>query len=377
MLPLAITRRKMLPSPLGDGVGPSNHDRFRGYLSVHLRSGLQFPCLRFAAAVTERHARLGTRLLARPCRGCHFRRLCLTSFQGATPTDPDVRVLPHPAPRQMASLRARGRVDGRHSRERVSHEEAEEPLPRHRSLLRPTVEPLLPDVDDVKAARRQARGVPRNPVVGTVPTQLRHQHPMLLGNRRVAVHPAPAINGGQSPPEAVLRRLSLEHPAAGPGESPVVREPQNVERAGWWESVTVLPRAPTTARSAERDQTTLHRVPREAKAPEAFRQHVPHPWASDSCSRTMTTSSAVTALCLTREVSRLSARTGSRVTGSDRPRRRQIYKAHPTRRWRTSRSRARSSQVHHTSYLVPVRRPTALDWASSRPHLAMTPLPFS
>ena len=106
MLPLAITRRKMLPSPLGDGVGPSNHDRFRGYLSVHLRSGLQFPCLRFAAAVTERHARLGTRLLARPCRGCHFRRLCLTSFQGATPTDPDVRVLPHPAPRQTASLRA-------------------------------------------------------------------------------------------------------------------------------------------------------------------------------------------------------------------------------------------------------------------------------
>ncbi len=110
-----------------------------------------------------------------------------------------------------------------------------------------------------------------------MPTQLRHQHPMLLGNRRVAVHPAPAINGGQGPPEAVLRRLSLEHPAAGPGESPVVREPQNVERAGWWESVTVLPRAPTTSRSAERDQTTLRRVHREAKAPEAFRQHVPHP----------------------------------------------------------------------------------------------------
>ena len=128
-----------------------------------------FPCLRFAAAVTERHARLGTRLLARPCRGCHFRRLCLTSFQGATPTDPDVRVLPHPAPRRMASLRARGRVDGRHSRKRISREEAEKPLPGHRFLLRPTVEPRLPDVDDMKAARRQARGVPRNPVVGTVP----------------------------------------------------------------------------------------------------------------------------------------------------------------------------------------------------------------
>ncbi len=48
MPPLAITRPKMLPSPLGDGVGHSNHDRFRGYLSVHLRSGLQFPCLRFS-----------------------------------------------------------------------------------------------------------------------------------------------------------------------------------------------------------------------------------------------------------------------------------------------------------------------------------------
>ena len=193
------------------------------------------------------------------------------------PTDPDVRVLPHPAPRRMASLRARGRVDGRHSRKRISREEAEKPLPGHRFLLRPTVEPLLPDVDDMKAARRQARGVPRNPVVGTVPPQLRHQHPMLLGNRRVAVHPAPAIHGRQGPPEAVLGRLSLEHPAAGPGKSPVVREPQNVERAGWWESVTVLPRAPTEARSAERDQTTLRRVHREAKAREAFRQHGPHP----------------------------------------------------------------------------------------------------
>ena len=171
MLPLAITRRKMLPSPLGDGVGPSNHDRFRGYLSVHLRSGLQFPCLRFAAAVTERHARLGTRLLARPCRGCHFRRLCLTSFQGATPTDPDVRVLPHPAPRQMASLHSGGEVNGRHPRKRIPREEAEKPRPRHRPPLRPTVEPLLPDVHDVEAKRRQARGVPPNPEVGTMPAQ--------------------------------------------------------------------------------------------------------------------------------------------------------------------------------------------------------------
>jgi hypothetical protein len=55
---------------------------------------------------------------------------------------------------------------------------------------------------------------------------------------------------------------------------------------------------------------------------------------------------------------------------------RQIYKAHP-RGWRTSLSRASSFRVYHTSHLVPVRRPACLDWASSRPHLTMTPLPFS
>ena len=50
--PLALPRSEVLPSPLRDRVGYSDHDRFRGYLPVHLRSGLQPPCLRFAAAVT-------------------------------------------------------------------------------------------------------------------------------------------------------------------------------------------------------------------------------------------------------------------------------------------------------------------------------------
>jgi len=33
--------------------------------------------------------------------------------------------------------------------------------------------------------------------------------------------------------------------------------------------------------------------------------------------------------------------------------------------------------VYHTSNPVPVRRPASLDWASSRPRLTTTPLPFS
>ena len=77
--PLAIARAAIPPSLLRDSVGYSDHDRF------------QPPCLRFATAVTGRHARLGSRLLARLCRGRHRRRQTSTRFQGATRTDPSVR----------------------------------------------------------------------------------------------------------------------------------------------------------------------------------------------------------------------------------------------------------------------------------------------
>src|ERR1700722_2029865 len=84
-----MTLPGILPSPLRDKVGYSNHDRFRGHIPVHCCSGLQTPCLRFAMAVTGHHARLGTRLLAKLYRGRHFRRLGYMRFQGATRTDPD------------------------------------------------------------------------------------------------------------------------------------------------------------------------------------------------------------------------------------------------------------------------------------------------
>ena len=90
--PLALARPAIPPSPLSDRVGYSDHVRFRGYLPVHWCSGLQPPCLRFAAAVTGRHARLGTRLLARLCRGRHLRRLSSTRLQGATLIEPDMRI---------------------------------------------------------------------------------------------------------------------------------------------------------------------------------------------------------------------------------------------------------------------------------------------
>src|SRR5664280_1531337 len=54
-----------------------------GLCSRSLHSGLQPPCLRFATAVTGRHARLGSRLLARLCRVRHRRRQTSTRLQGA------------------------------------------------------------------------------------------------------------------------------------------------------------------------------------------------------------------------------------------------------------------------------------------------------
>jgi hypothetical protein len=63
-----------------------------GLYSRSLHSGLQPPCLRFAATVTGRHARLRTRPLARLYRGRHLRRQTSTRLQGATPTDPGVQL---------------------------------------------------------------------------------------------------------------------------------------------------------------------------------------------------------------------------------------------------------------------------------------------
>jgi len=82
----------ILPSPLGDRVGYFNHDRFRGYVSVHFCSGLQAPCLRFAVTVTDHHARLGTQLLAPLYCGRHLRRLYLMRLQGATPNHSGLHV---------------------------------------------------------------------------------------------------------------------------------------------------------------------------------------------------------------------------------------------------------------------------------------------
>src|ERR1019366_6308488 len=66
----------------------SNTFDFGANHSIHLHSGLPFPCLRFAVSVATPHARLGTWLLARLCHGSHLRLLNFVRFQGATLIEP-------------------------------------------------------------------------------------------------------------------------------------------------------------------------------------------------------------------------------------------------------------------------------------------------
>ena len=54
------------------------------------------------------HARLGTRLLARLYQGSHLRLLYFMRLQGATPSEPDVRLSSHPA-LQLHTVRLRSR----------------------------------------------------------------------------------------------------------------------------------------------------------------------------------------------------------------------------------------------------------------------------
>src|SRR5271163_2402117 len=76
-----------------------------GLYSRSLHSGLQPPCLRFATAVTGRHARLGSRLLARLCRGRHCRRQTSTRLQGANRVTGGGRPPPVPTERGVRLYR--------------------------------------------------------------------------------------------------------------------------------------------------------------------------------------------------------------------------------------------------------------------------------
>jgi len=90
--PLALARPELPPSPLSDRVGYSDHVRFRGYFPVHCIPAYNLPVYASQWPLPEHHARLGTRLLARLCRGRHRRRQTSTRLQGATLIEPDMQI---------------------------------------------------------------------------------------------------------------------------------------------------------------------------------------------------------------------------------------------------------------------------------------------
>src|ERR1700747_75491 len=166
---LTVSCPGILPSPLRDKVGTFHHDRFRGYVSVHFRSGLPPPCLRFAVAVTGHHAKLGTRLLVRLCRGRHRRRLNSMRLQGATRTKPCVR---------LSRIRLPPWVCGDEASARPRMEDARfwqpgvrqlcHSLPRDPSLVAATPQRAPPEVENMVPECVQCPAVGRHCVVGEV-----------------------------------------------------------------------------------------------------------------------------------------------------------------------------------------------------------------
>src|SRR3954452_9470111 len=137
-----------------------------------------------------------------------------------------------------------------------------ETLPRDAGLVRAATEPLVPNTPHVVPKAAQTPRVPGDPVVREVPTQLRRQGEPLLPDRQLAVLAAPPRRRPQGPAKAVPGRLTLHRPAPRARPTPVVGEPQEVERAGTL--TPVGPRMGVRPGSLERDQPGLLRVEGQA-----------------------------------------------------------------------------------------------------------------
>ena len=89
---LAVARTGIPPSPLTDRVGYFDQCDFGAIFPFTDVPAYNLPVYASQWPLPEHHARLGTQLLARLCRGSHFRPLNLMRLQGATATPPGMRV---------------------------------------------------------------------------------------------------------------------------------------------------------------------------------------------------------------------------------------------------------------------------------------------
>src|SRR6202035_1182391 len=111
-----------------------------------------------------------------------------------------------------------------------------------------------------------------------VPQQLPLECDPLLAYRLMPITPAPVGHALERTPEAVLRGLLLHHPVPLAGLGPVVREAQQVERAGPGPSVAVAGgRLGPLVRSPEVNQSGLFRGKRQTVFGQPLWQHVEDP----------------------------------------------------------------------------------------------------
>ena len=81
-----------------------------GLFCRSLDSGLQPPCLRFAVTVADHHARLGTRLLAKLCRGRHLRPLDFRCFARRNKSEAGRLVRSHKVDPKPSTFRERMKI---------------------------------------------------------------------------------------------------------------------------------------------------------------------------------------------------------------------------------------------------------------------------
>ena len=139
--------------------------------------------------------------------------------------------LRHPAPRAMNSLRDQTDASQPSRRQRVTPLQLAETLPRDPGLARAAAEPLVPGTSHVVPEAAEARDIAGDPVIREMPPELPRQGRPLLLDRQVAVLAAPSPTAPRDRrnrpwPSCFHRPVPLERP------TPVVGEPQEVERAG-------------------------------------------------------------------------------------------------------------------------------------------------
>lgn len=176
-----------------------------------------------------------------------------------SPTDPDlwdyhIRLL-----ESRIRYGSVDRVDHSRARQRVALVKSFKRGPVKVRSLRAPPQPRLPDPLGrlIKAMKR--RIVARDAIVGIVAPKFSIQGLMRSADFLVAMTTTPFVEGARGATQPTARRLSLDHPGATPGPSPVVGKAQKLKRLRTFSSFRT-PRGTLAGRSCERHQACLRGV---------------------------------------------------------------------------------------------------------------------